>query len=304
MKSFLYQNRHRLKLQTNFKLSKIESSTQQNVPQETIITAASETVNELQEIENPNKGAELELTRNDDELDITSENFNPLRCLYAKDFRITAKQPKVTYQNMAAFETAFKNIGIWDLGRRPKTQNLQQQPGTSKQAASTVLVEEQKTQRRFQEHQMSIRTHPRIKNKHTRNILGQMAQAIGPLKAFNDYVATGRRVHVVVRKEKGIKGFIEGCVKMYDRHWNLLLSDVEECYVRQKYRYVEDNMILPYDEATEDCSDRLKTLGIELPKISIRNLNRKTIEIRRKVPQLFLRGEHVVVVYAANESKK
>ncbi|XP_073846384.1 uncharacterized protein [Musca autumnalis] len=66
---------------------------------------------ELQETEETHREQQsTSLESQLDELDITSENFNPLRCLYANDFRVTEKQPKVIYQNMAAFETALKKL--------------------------------------------------------------------------------------------------------------------------------------------------------------------------------------------------
>ncbi|XP_013115569.1 U7 snRNA-associated Sm-like protein LSm11, partial [Stomoxys calcitrans] len=233
------------------------------------------------------------------ELDIASDNFNPLRCLYASEYRVTEKHPKVIYQNMAAFETALKNVGIWDVGKKAKSQKDQQLAGPSNSNKKATLIEEAKTQRRFQEHQLAVRTQPKIKSKHTRNLLGQMADATGPLKALNAYVVTGSRVHVVVRKEKGIKGYIEGTLLMFDRHWNLLLANVLECYSHRKHKYAQDNIVLPKE--TYDCTSSLRQLGIQMPKQTIKSLNRKTIQIQRQLPQIFLRGEQVVLVYPARE---
>ncbi|XP_011291821.2 uncharacterized protein LOC101895474 [Musca domestica] len=200
---------------------------------------------------------------------------------------------------MAAFETALKKVGIWDVGKRPKSHKLQD--SGSKEATKTV-VEEEKSQRRFQEHQMAIKTKAKIKNKHTRNIITQMLNAVGPLKALNGYIASGERIHVVVRKEKGIKGYVEGVLKLYDRHWNLLLTEVEECYTHRKHKFCEDNIVLPTSEDNrEDCSQRLRELGIKLPKQIVKSLNRKTVEIRRFLPQLLLRGEQVVLVHSVKE---
>ncbi|XP_073811860.1 U7 snRNA-associated Sm-like protein LSm11, partial [Musca autumnalis] len=241
-----------------------------------------------------------------DELDITSENFNPLRCLYANDFRVTEKQPKVIYQNMAAFETALKKVGVWDVGKRPKNQKQGDNfSGTSKDTSKTTLVEEEKSHRRFQEHQMAIRTKAKIKNKHTRNILTQMKNDEGPLKALNGYIASGERVHVKVRKEKGIRGYVEGVLKIYDRHWNLLLTEVEECYTQRKHTFCQDNIVLPTNQNPNvDCSQRLHELGIKLPKQIVKSLNRKTVEIKRFLPQILLRGEHVVLVHSIKEKSK
>ncbi|XP_075165875.1 U6 snRNA-associated Sm-like protein LSm11 [Haematobia irritans] len=194
---------------------------------------------------------------------------------------------------MAAFESALKKVGICDVAKKPKTNN-QPKPGSSKEM-KTILVEEDKTKRRFQEHQMAIKTQVKIKNKHTRNLLGQMADANSILKPLNDYIATRQRIRVMVRKEKGIKGYIEGTLEMFDRHWNLLLVDALECYIQRKHKYTEDNLVLPIEN--HDCSQRLRQLGIKLPKQEVKSLNRKTVEIKRYLPQIFLRGEHVVLIH-------
>ncbi|XP_061399648.1 U7 snRNA-associated Sm-like protein LSm11 [Musca vetustissima] len=286
-------------------LSKIDSKEEGHVTSNETSKPIPEDKDKLQEKENerntqPSTSMETQL----DELDITSESFNPLRCLYANDFRVTEKQPKVIYQNMAAFETALKKVGIWDVGKRPKSHKQSESAATSKDSTK-ILVEEEKNQRRFQEHQMAIRTKAKIKSKHTRNILTQMHNAVGPLKALNEYISSGERVHVMVRKEKGIKGYVEGVLKLYDRHWNLLLTEVEECYTQRKHKFCEDNIVMPkegsHEGDEEECSRRLREFGIKLPKQIIRSLNRKTVEIKRYLPQLLLRGEHVVLVHSVKE---
>lgn len=54
------------------------------------------------------------------ELNVGSDRFNPLRALYEPNFRVTDAVPKVIYQNLAAFESALKNFGIWQLNKRQK----------------------------------------------------------------------------------------------------------------------------------------------------------------------------------------
>ncbi|XP_023297104.2 U7 snRNA-associated Sm-like protein LSm11 [Lucilia cuprina] len=228
----------------------------------------------------------------DEELNIASEHFNPLKALYDPNYRVTEKQPKIIYQNMAAFETALKKFGIMGLNKKPKT-NL---AADSKDNKNPLLVEEERTQRRFQEHQMAIRTQAKVKQKHQRNILIQMAQSEGPIKQLQQFVKESRRIRVLVRKEHGIKGYIEGELKMFDRHWNLLLTDVLECLEQRKYKYAEDNLV--NHQQPEDCSYVLDQLGITLPQQSVKSLSRKRVEVKRHLPQLLLRGEQVVLISA------
>ncbi|XP_065368618.1 U7 snRNA-associated Sm-like protein LSm11 [Calliphora vicina] len=231
---------------------------------------------------------------NNAELDITSESFNPLKALYAPEYRVTEKQPKIIYQNMAAFETALKKVGILGLNKKPK--NPQASGSKDGKHKNPFLVEEEKTQRRFQDHQLAIRTEAKVKNKHQRNLLMQMAQSEGPLKQLQQFAKEGNTIRVLVRREHGIKGYVEGVLKMFDRHWNLLLVDVLECLEQRKYKYVDDKLVT--HQVPQDCSHILQQLGITLPQQSVKSLGRKRVEIKRHLPQLLLRGEHVVLVSA------
>lgn len=230
----------------------------------------------------------------DPELDITSESFNPLKALYAPEYRVTEKQPKIIYQNMAAFETALKKVGIMGLGKKPK--NIEASGSKDGKNKNPFLVSEETTQRRFQQHQLAIKTEARVKNKHRRNLLMQMAQAEGPLKHVQLFMKEGRKVKVLIRKEHGIKGYVEGIIKIFDRHWNLLMVDVLECLEQRKYKYVEDKLVTHIE--AQNCSYRLQQLGILLPQQIVKSMDRKRVEIKRHLPQLLLRGEHIVLISA------
>ena len=234
--------------------------------------------------------------KKDLELDVTSDAFNPLKALYATDYKVTEKPPKIIYQNMAAFETALKKVGIWNLNKRVNPPPGASGSNVSPKKKNPFLVKEDTAQRRFQDYQLAIKTQPKVRSKHKRNLLMQMAQAEGPLKQLQHFVNEGKTVKVIIRKEHGIKGFVEGVLHMFDRHWNLLLTNVEECLEQRKYKYIEDKLVC--SQPSQDCSNLLKELGITLPKQTAKSLGRKRVEIRRYLPQLFLRGEHVVLVSA------
>lgn len=233
------------------------------------------------------------ISKSDEELDVTSEVFNPLKALYAPDYRVTQKQPKIVYQNMAAFETALKKVGI--MGLNSKARN-EQPSGSSETKNKKTLVREEQTQRRFKDYQMPIKTEIKVKKKHHRNLIMQMSQSEGPFKKLQEWVLNERSVKVIVRKEHGIKGYVEGKIKMFDRHWNLLLVDVLECLEMRKYKYAENKLVMHTEP--QDCSELLKNLGIKLPEQSVKSLGRKKVEIKRHLPQLMLRGEHVVLMSA------
>ncbi|KAL9921901.1 U6 snRNA-associated Sm-like protein LSm11 isoform 1-T1 [Glossina fuscipes fuscipes] len=222
------------------------------------------------------------------ELDISSDLFNPLKALYAKDYRITVKNPKIIYQNFAAFESALAKVGIYGLN---KPSNKDALPSTSKAGAKEEPL------RRFQNYQLPVKSQTQMKKR--RNLFTQMTQSNGPLSELNKYISSKCKVRVIVRKEQGIRGYVMGFLQYFDRHWNLLLTDVEECYKQRKFKYADQK--LPLLKTPEDCSRRLRKLGLTLPLQSAKSLNRKTVEIKRHTPQLLLRGEHVVLVQLDNK---
>ncbi|XP_036334144.1 U7 snRNA-associated Sm-like protein LSm11 [Rhagoletis pomonella] len=239
----------------------------------------------------------------DSELDITSEKFDPLRALYAPGYRISEKKPKVIYQNLAAFESALKRFGIMNLNKRNAptvNQSIQKEdggsstssvdPSISKQRPIPIIAEETQ-QRRFQPHQMPIKGSARkVKDMH--NIFTYLDGVSGPMKALKHSMKGQRRVRVLVRNEHGIRGSLEGWLIWFDKFWNLWLRNVDEVWQRRKYKYGENKVC----GEPRDCSLRLHELGIELPRQQVRSINRKTVEIRRQLPQLFVRGEQVALV--------
>ncbi|XP_067628636.1 U7 snRNA-associated Sm-like protein LSm11 [Eurosta solidaginis] len=236
----------------------------------------------------------------DSELDITSEKFDPLRALYAPGYRISEQQPKVLYQNLAAFESAFKRFGITNLNKRNVTATNK---GAKKVAEETAtgsnpfrckkqtIIGEETQARRFEAHQMPVQGGSR-KLKHTNSIFTYIDGVTGPMIALRECMEEKRRVRVLVRHEHGIRGSLEGTLICFDKFWNLWLRDVKEVYQRRKYKYGVNKMC----GVSEDCSLRLQELGIQLPAQKVKSLNRKNIEIQRELSQLFVRGEHVVLV--------
>lgn len=237
-----------------------------------------------------------------DELNVGSERFDPLRALYAKDYRVTEKTPKVLYQNLAAFESAFLKLGIWQLNKRPK-QNQTAKTSSSDKAKTVYTNVEATTARRFEPHQMAIAG--TAKSKHQRNLYTHMASTEGPLALLKKCLpgtAEGEqqmpcktRIQVFLRYKHGIGGKIEGDLVAYDKQWNLLVRNVVETWRRRKYGYGEQS--ISGDPSQEECCSRLRELGISLPPlVNVKSLNRKNVELRRNIPQLMIRGENVVLI--------
>ncbi|XP_017839913.2 U7 snRNA-associated Sm-like protein LSm11 [Drosophila busckii] len=241
--------------------------------------------------------SEVEANQNDEaeddqELDVGSTHFNPLRALYATDYKITEKKPKVLYQNIAAFESAFAKVGIWGLNKRQKDKN-----STEAKSDQVEMVLDPMNVRRFEPHQMAIKG--TIKKKHQRNIFTHMASTEGPLALLQKCLPDSEvrpRVRVYQRNERGIRGSLEGDLVAFDKQWNLLLKNVIETWQRRKYKYSEQKICDPAVEA--DCHARLRALGITLPTVKVKSLNRKNVQLTREIPSVMIRGEHVVLIKA------
>lgn len=131
--------------------------------------------------------------------------------------------------------------------------------------------------------------------RYQKNLLNRLDKiAVGPLAAVKRWMDTKARVRIYVRKQHGIRGYVSGVIEMFDRHWNLAISDVCESWRRRKYRC----MVIPGPQldTPQDCSERLRQLGISLPAVETRIADKKHLICTRKVPQMLVLGEQIVLV--------
>lgn len=135
--------------------------------------------------------------------------------------------------------------------------------------------------------------------KFTRNIFTRMENAKGPLALLKKFKDEKIRVKIYLRKEHGVRGFVTGFIETFDKHLNIALCDCIEQWKRRKHKFSENKVALLGEP--KDCSDLLARMGIEVPKITAKSINRKYVECTRKIPQLMVRGEEVVLV---GEDKK
>lgn len=120
-----------------------------------------------------------------------------------------------------------------------------------------------------------------------------METAIGPIALLNKFRKNRTRVKIYIRKEHGIRGYITGFIETFDKHYNIALVDCIEVWKRRKYKFSESNVSLGQPE---DCSNLLKSMRIKIPEISTKSVDRKVVECTRKIPQLMLRGENVILI--------
>lgn len=120
-----------------------------------------------------------------------------------------------------------------------------------------------------------------------------MERATGPISLLNKFKVNRTRVKIYVRKEHGIRGTVTGFIEAFDKHLNIVLVDCIEVWKRRKFKFSDNNVVLG---PPQDCSNLLKSMGIKIPKITTKSINRKKVECTRRIPQLMLRGEEVVLV--------
>lgn len=121
-----------------------------------------------------------------------------------------------------------------------------------------------------------------------------MESAKGPISLLNKFKVSKTRVKILVRKEHGIRGFLTGFIEAFDKHFNIALVDCVEVWKRRKYKFSDNNVALLGPPA--DCALLLKSMGIKVPEITAKSLDRKKVQLSRKIPQLMIRGEDVILV--------
>ena len=116
------------------------------------------------------------------------------------------------------------------------------------------------------------------------------------------------RVKILTRKLNGVRGSCTGVLVAFDKHWNLALIDVDETYSRPRYRKPEyDNgkvnknlpKIAPEktrQKAEEANEQQPETERVGQSVIRIVKTRRNTQLCQRHVPQIVLRGEHVILI--------
>lgn len=121
-----------------------------------------------------------------------------------------------------------------------------------------------------------------------------MENAKGPLALLKKFKVNRCRVKIYVRKEHGVRGFVTGFIEAFDKHLNIALVDCVEQWKRRKYDY-SDNQVAMLGEP-KDCSKLLEKLGIKIPEIVAKSIDRKNVQCTRNVPKLMVRGEEVILI--------
>ncbi|XP_065199777.1 U7 snRNA-associated Sm-like protein LSm11 [Planococcus citri] len=238
--------------------------------------------------------------RDQDELDLTSPNFNPLKALENPDkVRIPCPSAPV-FDNISSFietpEGIFPKPKRESKVAKPKDPSLK--AGSSKDQQSNNESEDTKDIRLLRD---------------CKNVLTRMERTVkGPLTFLKKCMDEKLRVKVYTRGAVQVRGFCVGFIVAFDKHMNLVLKDVFETWTRKRKRkllfldavsetesateeFKDLNILSTRSEQSEKHNQR-KKLNESKPKVVVRKrLKRKEI-CERHIDQILIRGEQIVIV--------
>ncbi|GIL75278.1 hypothetical protein Vretimale_7975 [Volvox reticuliferus] len=176
--------------------------------------------------------------------------------------------------------------------------------------------ESRKKHLRFKE--SAVRLRERIRNGTTysldRVLVAAAVASPGPLDVLRRWHAAAARVSVTTRHATGVRGRATGVLTAYDRFMNLVLRDVNECYTVPVRRVKEYTRLVPASavaaagsgggggssdavlNATGSASVPPPSLMVEVTRIRI--VRRREVR-QRRLGQVFIKGDNVVVVHLA-----
>lgn len=238
------------------------------------------------------------------ELDLLSPDFNALKALRAPSVPDSAKNAR-TYDNLAQFEPIFRR----EFCRHPNTEPPQHKNAASK-AKSLPLLENPVIQRRFTAEQQPIASKPR-NNRRTRNIISRMSDPSklhGPIQLLQRWREQRTQVKIITRNEKSVDGHVFGIIEAFDKHWNVIVSNAEQVIKRRNFKYCFTPLVASdeqdEDATTKECMQRLASLNIQIPEMKAVGKHGRSVECKRNVPQLLVRGEHIVTIITISEQTK
>jgi len=207
-------------------------------------------------------------------LDPGTPSFDPLRAIYDPDFQ--------TDESTQCHDNVEKCIAVIE-GRVRTAKPKQEAP--EKEESGEVKLE-----RQFTPSQMPVAGRTRKEFRHVVSRMGEFSS--GPLSILKRCLEEGTRIRVWTRGLNDVRGVTTGFVAAFDKHWNMALTDVDEQFTRKRRRKAP---VLGGEVAKGPDKDaREFRVGESVVKIL---MVKKKVEICvRHVPQVLLRGEHVVMV--------
>ncbi|KAI5752017.1 hypothetical protein M8J77_012946 [Diaphorina citri] len=210
-------------------------------------------------------------TSKDQSLNLTSEQIDPLKCLYSKNVTVP-NQKAPLYDNLSKFSINEEDeVTIKPTVVKPKPV----EPTVYDRAEiRSTLVES--------------------KGRTKKNVLTKLESITrGPLLALKNCMIQKIPVKVITRNHSSVRGYCTGIIILFDKHWNIALTDVREVWTRPKKKLKSIYMDTPGNEyqVKHRCC---------IPPVKILERTKKTELCERRMDQILIRGEQVVSVCALN----
>lgn len=211
-------------------------------------------------------------------LDLSSQDFDPLASLYSDEDPPVPDPDAPMHDNVESFASFYSNKG---RGRGTTKKAKKEEPSTS---AAVVG-------RQFTPDQMPIKGTRKERHK---NLLTYMAnQTSGPMAVMQQCVQEGKRVRVHVRGRDKMRGTSVGTLLAFDKHWNLVLVDVDETFTRKRHR---GSCLVQELDKLSIKKGSMKRQRVGASVVQVIQTRRNSEVCQRHAPQLVLRGEHVALV--------
>jgi len=237
-----------------------------------------ETVQAVQKDQYSNIKAETSDMNDGSDLDPGTPTFNPLRAIYDPEFQ--------TDETTECHDNVEKCVAFIEGRVRTK----KPKPGTS----VTDETEEVKLERQFTPSQMPVAGRPKKAFRHVLSRMGEFSS--GPLSVLKRCMEEGVRVKVWTRGLSDVRGITTGFIAAFDKHWNMALTDVDEQFTRKRSRKAP----VLGGEPANGPGRETREFRVGESLVRILEVKKKVEICVRHVPQVLLRGEHVVMVATCN----
>uniref|UniRef100_A0A182SGR3 LSM domain-containing protein n=1 Tax=Anopheles maculatus TaxID=74869 RepID=A0A182SGR3_9DIPT len=158
------------------------------------------------------------------ELDVGSKRFNPLKALYSTKLKVPVASARL-HDNVSVLESKQNTLG--GFAEQYDENRIKQIRAAKNSNKVKVIPADQKPERKFLPEQGPIQYVRPL--RHTKNLFMKLEKGYeGPLAMMQTWMQERKRVRVYIRKQSGIRGHVSGVIELFDKHWNMAISDVCE----------------------------------------------------------------------------
>jgi small nuclear ribonucleoprotein (snRNP)-like protein len=213
---------------------------------------------------------------------MTSSQFDPVAALQLPECRVVQDNPWLVSCPVLNCIDHFRphlpaNDPLFQESKRKKPPNLLKH----NQAGSMATTNNETQKQQQQQLQQKQKTSPFA-------AIAESLPKAGPFQVLYRLWEKRQRVRILIRYVNGIRGTLTGYLVAFDKHYNIILKDVEEVYhPRPVSRSSGTN-----DEEADPDVDKDSNRGAGMSRWKVR---------KRHMKQLLVRGDNVVLVYKADQ---